>query len=106
MVALTRTGRVISWGRSCSGRLGSDQPLDQPTAAMHATVQAAARLATPHTRASGAIVVTGGGRPLRTGTAAASSGGGAGAKVERDAASEMRGEMRVRCEMRCEMRCE
>ena len=93
MVALTRTGRVISWGRSCSGRLGSDQPLDQPTAAMHATVQAAARLATPHTRASGAIVVTGGSRPLRygTGTAAASSGGGPGAKVERDAASEMRG---------------
>ena len=91
MVALTRTGQVISWGRSCSGRLGSDQPLDQPTAAMHATVQAAARLATPHTRASGAIVVTGGGRPLRTGTVAASSGGGGGAKVERDAASEMRG---------------
>jgi hypothetical protein len=58
---------------------------------LHATVQAAARLATPHTRASGAIVVTGGGRPLRTGTVAASSGGGGGAKVERDAASEMRG---------------
>ena len=60
---------------------------------MHATVQAAARLATPHTRASGAIVVTGGSRPLRTGTGtvAASSGGGGGAKVERDAASEMRG---------------
>ena len=83
MVALTRTGRVISWGRSCSGRLGSDQPLDQPTAAMLATAQAAARLATPHTRAAG------GSRLSRT--AAASGDGGGGAKVERDAASEMRG---------------
>ena len=54
MVGVTADGEVLSWGRACNGRLGSDTPFDSAahltTPAMAATAAALGRGATPSTK--------------------------------------------------------
>ena len=52
MVGLTQGGELLSWGRACNGRLGSDVPAELlggelETVATAATAAAVARCATP-----------------------------------------------------------